>query len=57
MAEELLGAGLDIDGWSYLKTEGGRNWAQLVDRSFVHRQQFPVVKHSLLGPEEHKVRT
>lgn len=37
------GGGLDIDGWSFLKQEQGRNVNDVVDRGYVHRQQFPLV--------------
>ena len=37
MAEDLLGAGLDIDGWSFLKNEPGRTVGDLLDKSYTHR--------------------
>ena len=54
MGEDLLGGGLDIDGWSYLKTENGRSVADLMDRSHVHRQQMPLVRKSLLPRAMHR---
>ena len=42
MAEDLLGGGLDIDGWNYLKHEVGRTVADLTDKSHVHRQMVPL---------------
>ncbi len=51
MAEDLLGAGLDIDGWNYLKQEHGRAVADLVDRSYVHRQMVPFLLRCVLPKE------
>ena len=52
MAEDLLGGGLDIDGWNFLKTESNRNVAELTDRSYVHRQAVPLVLKCLLAKEQ-----
>jgi len=43
MADELLGAGLDIDGWTFLKQELGRSVADLTDKSYVHKQMIPLM--------------
>ena len=38
--EDLLGGGLDIDGWSYLKQDAEhRRCADLTDKTYVQRQQ------------------
>jgi hypothetical protein len=50
-AEDLLGGGLDIEGWSYLKNEVAQKISELTDRSLVLRSTFPMViksKASLL---------
>ena len=53
--EDLLGGGLDIDGWSYLKQDAEhRRCADLTDKTYVQRQQFPRVLNSQLRPEERK---
>ena len=40
MAEDLLGGGLDIDGWSYLKQDREHNrCADLIDKTYLGRQQ------------------
>ena len=44
MAEaDLLGGGLDIDGWSYLKNEVAGKIAEMTDRSLLLRSTFPLV--------------
>ena len=40
---DLLGGGLDIDGWSYLKTEVAGKIAEMTDRSLLLRSTFPLV--------------
>ena len=53
--EDLLGGGLDIDGWSYLKQDGEhRRCADLTDKTYVQRQQYPRVLNSQLCQEERK---
>ena len=53
--EDLLGGGLDIDGWSYLKQDvEHRRCADLIDKTYVQRQQFSRVMSSQLSPEERK---
>lgn len=42
-AEDLLGGGLDIEGWSYLKNEVAQKISELTDRSLVLRSTFPMV--------------
>ena len=55
MAEDLLGGGLDIDGWSYLKQDAEhRSCADLTDKTYVLRQQYPRVLHSQLRQGERK---
>ena len=52
MAEELLGGGLDIDGWSYLKNEVQGKINEMTDRSLILRSTFPlVIKSKLKKPE------
>ncbi len=41
--DELLGGGLDIDGWNFLKHEPGRTVNDLVDKSYIHRQHVPLM--------------
>ncbi len=43
MADDLLGAGLDIDGWNYLKQEPGRSVNELTDKTYLHRQTVPLI--------------
>ena len=46
---DLLGGGLDIDGWSYLKNEVASKIAEMTDRSLLLRSTFPLVlKYSSL---------
>ena len=52
MAEELLGGGLDIDGWSYLKNEVQSKINEMTDRSLVLRSTFPLIVKSKLKKEE-----
>ena len=52
MAEELLGGGLDIDGWSYLKNEVQSKINEMTDRSLVLRSTFPLIMKSKLKKEE-----
>ena len=42
-AEDLLGAGLDIEGWSYLKGEVAQKISELTDRSLILRSTFPMI--------------
>ena len=53
MADELLGGGLDIDGWNYLKLEQNRSVHDLIDKSHIHRQMTPLVLRNTL-PKEHR---
>ena len=52
MAEELLGGGLDIDGWSYLKQEVQGKINELTDRSLILRSTFPLIMKSNWKNEE-----
>jgi len=45
-SEDLLGGGLDIEGWSYLKNEVAQKISELTDRSLVLRSTFPMVLKS-----------
>ena len=55
MADDLLGNGLDIDGWNYLKLEVQGKINEMTDRSFLLRSTFPlVIKSKLRNPEENK---
>ena len=54
MAEELLGGGLDIDGWSYLKNEVQGKINEMTDRSLILRSTFPLVMKSRLKKKESK---
>ncbi len=54
MVDDLYGAGLDIDGWNYLKHDQSRNVNDLIDKSHVHRQMFPLLLRSDLTKEEHQ---
>ena len=52
MAEDLLGGGLDIDGWSYLKNEVQGKINEMTDRSLILRSTFPlIIKSKLKKPE------
>ena len=42
----MLGAGLDIDGWSYLKHEVASKVADMTDRSTILRSMFPLLLKS-----------
>ena len=48
-SEDLLGAGLDIEGWSYLKGEVAQKISELTDRSLILRSTFPLVLKSKVG--------
>merc|ERR1712126_237684 len=52
MAEELLGGGLDIDGWSYLKNEVQGKVNEMTDRSLILRSTFPLVMKAKWTKEE-----
>ena len=54
MAEELLGGGLDIDGWSYLKNEVQGKINEMTDRSLILRSTFPLIMKSRLKKKESK---
>ena len=54
MADELLGGGLDIDGWSYLKHEVAAKIADMTDRSTILRSMFPLLLKSKFVKEEEK---
>ena len=47
--EDLLGAGLDIEGWSYLKGDVAQKISELTDRSLILRSTFPMVLKSKVG--------
>ncbi|TRY68382.1 hypothetical protein TCAL_12020 [Tigriopus californicus] len=48
MADDLLGGGLDIDGWNFIKLETTRNVQDLADRSHVHRQMVPILRKTMM---------
>jgi hypothetical protein len=50
-AEDLLGAGLDIEGWSYLKGEVAQKISELTDRSLILRSTFPMVIKSKVSKD------
>ena len=52
MAEELLGGGLDIDGWSFLKNEVQSKVNEMTDRSLILRSTFPLVLKSRFKKDE-----
>ena len=52
MAEELLGGGLDIDGWSFLKNEVQSKINEMTDRSLILRSTFPLILKSKFKKEE-----
>lgn len=52
MADDLLGGGLDIDGWNFIKLESTRNVQDLADRSFIHRQMVPILRRTMM-PKRH----
>ena len=54
MAEELLGGGLDIDGWSYLKNDVQGKINEMTDRSLILRSTFPLIMRSKLKKKEAK---
>jgi hypothetical protein len=53
-AEDLLGAGLDIEGWSYLKGEVAQKISELTDRSLILRSTFPMVIKSKVSKDKLK---
>ena len=52
MAEELLGGGLDIDGWSFLKNEVQGKINEMTDRSLILRSTFPLIMKSKLRKDQ-----
>ena len=54
MAEELLGGGLDIDGWSYLKNDVQGKINEMTDRSLILRSTFPLPMKVKLHAKEKK---
>ena len=51
MADDLLGGGLDIEGWNYIKLEQARGINELVDKAFIHRQMMPLILKNTLPKE------
>jgi hypothetical protein len=49
---DILGAGLDIEGWSYLKNEVQGKINEMTDRNLVLRSTFPLIMKSKLRNEE-----
>ena len=49
---ELLGGGLDIDGWSFLKNDVQSKINEMTDRSLILRSTFPLVLNSNLKNEK-----
>ena len=46
--QDILGAGLDIEGWSYVKKDVAAKIADMTDRTTVLRNTFPVLIDSKL---------
>ena len=47
--QDLLGGGLDIEGWSYIKKEVAAKIADMTDRTTVLRNTFPMLIRDLQG--------
>ena len=50
--EELLGGGLDIEGWNYLKNERQNKINDITDRSLILRSTFPLVMKTKFAKKE-----
>ena len=54
MDQDLLGGGLDIEGWSYIKKEVATKIADMTDRTTVLRNTFPMLMRSKMESEQQK---
>ena len=52
--QDILGAGLDIEGWSYIKKDVATKIADMTDRTTVLRNTFPVLVDSKLQTDRQK---
>ena len=52
--QDLLGGGLDIEGWSYIKKEVAAKIADMTDRTTVLRNTFPMLMRSKLESDQQK---
>ena len=54
MDQDLLGGGLDIEGWSYIKKEVATKIADMTDRTTVLRNTFPMLMRSKMESDQQK---
>ena len=52
--QDILGGGLDIEGWSYIKKDVAAKIADMTDRTTVLRNTFPMVVRSKLQTDRQK---
>ena len=52
MTEDLLGGGLDIEGWNYLRNERQGKINDITDRSLILRSTFPLVMKTKFAKKE-----
>ena len=52
--QELLGGGLDIEGWNYIKKDVAAKIADMTDRTTILRNTFPMVVKSELQTDKQK---
>ena len=52
MTEELLGGGLDIEGWNYLRNERQAKINEITDRGLILRSTFPLVMKTKFEKKE-----
>ena len=50
--QDLLGGGLDIEGWSYIKKDVATKIADMTDRTTVLRNTFPMTIKSKIQSEK-----
>ena len=52
--QDILGGGLDIEGWSYIKKDVAAKIADMTDRTTILRNTFPMVVRSTLQTDRQK---
>ena len=52
--QDLLGGGLDIEGWSYIKKDVAAKIADMTDRTTVLRNTFPMLMRSKMQHDQQK---
>ena len=53
--QDILGGGLDIEGWSYVKKDVATKIADMTDRTTILRNTFPMLVRSNLQTDTQKL--